>query len=176
MDLDRLNKRLSAVASVAVIAGVIAALGGVFIGTQTLKQAQRTASGTLVLRLRDALDDKRYAIITDEIQDHGSSHPLLRDRGGKFRDSDIEKYLGNLSELGILVRYQVIVAEMAYDRFSYDVEKAWCNDDVQRVIHNARRANRSAAAVAEPMYGSFEKLAKSYLARGQQSCGGLNEN
>jgi hypothetical protein len=174
MDLDRLNKRLSAIASIAVIAGVIAALGGVFVGTQTLKQAQRTASATLVLRLRDALDDKRYAIITDEIQDHDSSYPLLRDRGGKFRDSDIEKYLGNLSELGILVRYQVIVTEMAYDRFSYDVEKAWCNDDVQQVIHNARRANRSATAVTQPMYGSFEKLAKSYLARGQQSCGDLN--
>jgi hypothetical protein len=176
MDLDRLTNRLSAVASIAVIAGVIAALGGVFIGIQTLKQAQRTASATLLLRLRDALDDKQYAIITDEIQNHGSSYPLLRDRGGKFRDTDIEKYLGNLSELGILVRYQVIVPEMAYDRFFYDVEKAWCNEDVQRVIRSVRRVDRSAAATSTPMYGSFEKLAKSYLARDAQSCGDLNKN
>jgi hypothetical protein len=176
MDLERLNKRLSAVASIAVIAGVIAALSGAFIATQTLKQAQRTASATLVLKLRDALDDKQYAIITDEIQNHGSSYPLLRDRGGKFRDTDIEKYLGNLSELGILVRYQVIVPEMAYDRFSYDVEKAWCNDDVQQVIRSVRRVGRNAAAVTTPMYGSFEKLARSYLARDAQSCGDLNKN
>jgi hypothetical protein len=170
MDLDRLNKRLNAVASIAVIVGVIAALSGVFITTQTFKQNQKTSSATLVLRLRDALDDKRYAMITADIQDHASSYPLLRDRGGKFRDSDIEKYLGNLSEIGLLVGHQVIEAEMAYEQFSYDLEKAWCNDDLQRVIYGARRLDRSAAALTEPMYGSFEKLAKSYLARDRQSC------
>jgi hypothetical protein len=100
----------------------------------------------------------------------------LRDRGGKFRDTDVEKYLGHLRELGILVRYQVIVPEMAYDRFFYDVEKAWCNDDVQRVIRSLRRVDRSATAVTAPTYGSFEKLARSYFARDAQSCGDLNKN
>jgi hypothetical protein len=49
---------------------------------------------------------------------------------------------------------------MAYDHFSYDVEKAWCNQDIQKVITDARRADKSAAVSADAIYGAFERLAR----------------
>ncbi len=71
MNIDVVNKWLSAGASIAVIVGVIAAIGGVIVATQTLKETQQAASATLVLQLRDTLDGDRYTNITDEIQNNG---------------------------------------------------------------------------------------------------------
>jgi hypothetical protein len=60
---------------------------------------------------------------------------------------------------------------MVYDHLSYDIEKAWCNKDVQRVIREALAADKSTTAQSDPMYGNFEKLAKQYLDREHQTCG-----
>jgi hypothetical protein len=68
------------------------------------------------------------------------------------------------------VQEKVIDPEMAYNHFSYDVEKAWCNADVRQVVQNARTADKSATATSDPIYGKFEALAKNYLARENQSC------
>jgi hypothetical protein len=90
MNIDLLSKWLSAGASIAVIVGVVTAIVGVLVATKTLKQTQRAASATLVLKLRDTLVEDRYTKITDEIQDNSSTHPLMKDRSGKFKDTDIE--------------------------------------------------------------------------------------
>ncbi len=170
LSIDGVNKWLTAGASIAVIIGVCAAIAGVVVATRTLEQTQGAASATLVLTLRDKLDGDRYARITSEIQDNGSGHPLTKERGGKFRDTDVEHYISNFKDIGYLVRESIIAAPMAYDHFSYDVEKAWCNADVQRVLQAARKADRSATTATDPIYGRFEALAKQYLSTEQQSC------
>lgn len=174
MNIDVLNKWLSAGANIAVIVGVVAAVAGVLVATQTLKETQQAASATLVLKLRDTLDEARYKTITDEIQNNDSAHKLLRRHGGKFHDADIEGYIGNFEDIGYLAQEDVIVPEMAYDHFSYDVEKAWCNADVQQQVAAARKADKSATATTDPMFGNFEKLAKNYLTKEQQSCKDLD--
>ncbi len=68
----------------------------------------------------------------------------------------------------------MIDATMAYNHFSYDVEKAWCNAAVQRVVQNARKEDKSITATSDPVYGKFEKLAKRYLAKERQSCKDLD--
>jgi hypothetical protein len=50
MNIDVLSKWLSAGASIFVIIGVLAAIVGVLVATKTLKQTQRAASATLVLK------------------------------------------------------------------------------------------------------------------------------
>jgi hypothetical protein len=170
LSIDAVNKWLTAGASIAVIVGVCAAIAGVVVATRTLEQSQGAASATLVLTLRDKLDGDRYAKITSEVQDNGSAHPLIKERGGKFRDIDVEHYISNFEDIGYLVRESVIAAQMVYDHFSYDVEKAWCNADIQRVVQAARKADRSASASTDPIYGKFEALAKHYLSTERQSC------
>jgi hypothetical protein len=143
--IDSVNKWLSAAASVAVVVGVVAAIAGVLVATQTLKETQRAASATLMLKLRDTLDDHRYAKITDEIEAGDSAHPLLKKRGGKFQDIDVEGYIVNFEDVGYLVQENVIDARMAYDHFSYG-KKAWCNADVQRVVQRRRSTRRARRA------------------------------
>ena len=169
MNIDTVNKWLTAFQSVAVIAAAVVAVWQLSeisreskIQAQALQQAQQAASATLLLQLRDKLDADRYAAITKAIQEHDHSFPLLRDAGGrgKFRDLDIERYLSNFEDIGYLVREGLIIEAMAYDHFSYDMEKAWCNADVQRVVHDARKADKSATAASDPIYGKFQSLAR----------------
>jgi uncharacterized protein (DUF885 family) len=171
MSIDAVNKWLTAIQSVAVILGVVVAM-------QTLKQTQQIASATLTLQLRDRLENSRYLKLANEIQDHDQNYPLLAraygGRGGKFRDIDIEEYIGNFEDIGYLIDENMIDGEMAYHHFAYDVEKAWCNADVQHIVRAARKADKSVTAAADPLYGNLEKLAEAYLSKERQSCKDLN--
>jgi hypothetical protein len=117
MNIDVASKWLGAGASAAVIIGVLVAIGGFWVATRTLEQTQGAASATLILNLRDKIDDNRYAKITNEIQNNGSAYVLLKERGGKFRDIDVEQYISNFEDIGYLVRESVIAEQMAYDHF-----------------------------------------------------------
>ena len=122
--------------------------------------------------MRSVLDADKYKKITRAIQEHDQKYKLL---GSAFRDTEVEAYIGNLEDIALLVKESPLLSDMAYDHFSYDVEKAWCNQDIQKVITDARRADKSAAASADAIYGEFERLARSYLAREQQTCNDLDK-
>jgi hypothetical protein len=89
---------------------------------------------------------------------------------GNRTDADVEEYIGIFEDLGYFIEDNLIISKMAYDHFSYDIEKAWCNKDIQRIIREARAADKSTTAQSDPIYGNFEKLARQYLAKEQQSC------
>ena len=63
---------------------------------------------------------------------------------------------------------------MAFDEFSYDVENTWCSTDVQRVITDARKTDKSITRKTDPFYGKLEKLARDYLSRESQTCKDLD--
>ena len=177
--IDRVNGWLAAFQAVAVILGVIVALYQLHqisaqteLQSQSLKTTQAAQSGALVLQLKNLLEGDKYKRITSAIQEHDQKHKLL---GGAFRDTEVEDYIGNLEDIGLLVKESPLLSDMAFNHFSYDVEKAWCNQDVQKVIASARRADKSATASADAIYGEFERLARSYLAREQQTCNDLDK-
>jgi hypothetical protein len=182
MNIDAVNKLLTALQSLAVIAAAAVAVWQLSeissqsrIQAQALQQAQQAASATLLLQLRDKLDGDRYAPITAAIQEHDHTYPLLRDgRGGKFRELAVEQYISNFEDIGYLVQERLIIPEMAYHHFSYDVEKAWCSGDVQRLVRDACKADKSATAASEPFYSKFENLAQAYLTREHQFCKDLD--
>jgi hypothetical protein len=178
-------KALSALESVAVIGGIVFAVGQVLelskqtaIQADPLKQSQQIASAGLVLQLRKTLDDAKFAKLVADIQNYGHSYPLLSrsDDGndGKFHDLDIEQYISVFEDIGYLIEGNLIISKMAYNEFSYDVEKAWCNADVQRVIADARKADKSITRQTDPIYGEFERLARSYLTREGEACKDLD--
>jgi hypothetical protein len=177
--IDAVNRWLVAFQAVAVIVGVLVALYQLHqispqteLQSQTRKTTQATQSATLVLQLRNVLDADKYKKITSAIQGHDQKYKLL---GGVFRDTEVEGYIGNLEDIALLVKESPLLSDMAYNHFSYDVEKAWCNQDIQKVITNARKADKSATASADAIYGEFERLARSYLTREQQTCNDLDK-
>jgi hypothetical protein len=178
MNINLVSKWLSAGASLAVIIGVCVAIGGFAVALRTLTQSQQIASADLALKLRATLDAAKFAKLVADIQNHDHASPLLArsegGRGGKFRDLDIEQYISVFEDIGYLIEDDLIITKMAYDEFSYDFEKAWCNADVQRVVGDARKADKSSTRQTDPIYGHFEKLARSYLAREGETCKDLD--
>ena len=177
--IDRLNRWLIALQAVAVIVGVGVAVYQLIqisaqtqLQSQTLKTTQATQSAMLILQLRNVLDADKYKKITSAVQEHDQKYKLL---GGGFRDTAVESYIGNFEDIGLLVKESPLLSDMAYDHFSYDIEKAWCNQDVQKVITDARKADKSVTASADAIYGEFERLARSYLDREKQTCADLDK-
>jgi hypothetical protein len=131
MNIDVVGKWLSAGASVAGMLGLVGGIAGAVLAINTLKQSQRVASADLVLKLADKLDNGKFAHLTAEIQAHDQNYPLLLHSeggkgSGKFHDLLIEQYLSTFEEIGYLVDDNLILSNMAFDEFSYDVEKkAW---------------------------------------------------
>jgi hypothetical protein len=178
MNIDVVNKWLSASASIAVILGVVTAIVGTSVALRTLRQSQQIASADLVLKLRATLDDNKFAKLVADIQTNDHNYPLLSrsegGKGGKWRDLDIEQYLSVFESIGYLVEDDLVVRKMAFDEFSYDVEKAWCNTDVQHVITDARKADKGINRQTDPYYGKLEKLAHDYLTRESETCKDLD--
>jgi hypothetical protein len=90
-------------------------------------------------------------------------------------DADVEEYIGIFEDMGYFIKDNLISAKMAYDHFSYDIEKAWCNTDLQLTIRKARATDKSKTAQSDPLYGNFEILAKQYLDDEGQSCRDLDK-
>jgi hypothetical protein len=145
------------------------------IQSRTLEDQRVAQSATLILRFKNALDSYEYKKITDAIQEHDQKHKLLVSDGGPFRPSEIETYIGNFEDIGLLVKENSLLRGMAYNHFAYDIEKAWCNNDVNKVIADARNTDKGITASADPIYGEFERLAQSYLAKEHQTCEDLDK-
>ena len=133
-----------------------------------IQVTKQTASAELILKLDNRLAESRYDKITEDLQSHDSNYHLPKYK--KRTDADVEEYIGIFEDIGNFVKDSVVGAKMAYDHFSYDIEKAWCNTTVQDTIRKARATDKSKTAQSEPLYGSFEGLAKEYLAQEGQTC------
>jgi hypothetical protein len=111
-----------------------------------------------ILKIDAMLQDHRYDRVTDDIQSHDSRYQLPKYKNKA--DADVEEYIGVFDDLGYFRTENLIAAKMAYDHFSYDIEKAWCNITVQETIRKERAADKSNTAQSDPVYGNFERLAR----------------
>src|SRR5215469_8744097 len=123
---------------------------------------RQTVSAELILKIDAMLENRRYDQITEDIQLHDSNYHLPKYKNRA--DADVDEYIGIFEVLGSFIDDNLINPRIAYQLFSYDIEKAWCNTDVRDAIRKAQATDKSKTAATNPMYGSFEKLAKEYLA------------
>jgi hypothetical protein len=133
---------------------------------------RHTASAEFILKMNDTLDQHRFDNITDEIQSHNGTFHLPEHPNQA--EADVEEYLSALDDIGYFVKENLIESKMAYEEFSYDIEKAWCNITVQETIHQERATDKSKIALIEPIFGDFEILAKDYLKTDGLSCKDLD--
>jgi hypothetical protein len=135
---------------------------------------ERTASAEFIMRINAMLDQPRYRRITDHIQSHNGNYhlPKYPDKA----DADVEEYIGAFEDLGYFIMGELISSKIAYEHFSYEVEKAWCNITVQETIRDERATDKSKTAQSDPQYGNFERLAKEYLNTDGLSCNDLDSS
>jgi len=63
---------------------------------------------------------------------------------------------------------------MAYNELGYDLEKAWCNKDIQKFIRSAREVDENISG-PDAFYSGFEELAKFSLSKDKKTCLDMDE-
>ena len=145
-----------------VILGVIVGLYQLKVQSDTLEATRAIESGKFILELSKDVNDKESNGLMSTLEDHDENFHVLKSRGGRYSDSDIEYYIGHFETLGDLQKRKLVDLGMAYNEFSYDVEKAWCNKDIRLHIDEARMDDKNSG---NTFFTNFESLAKSFLKR-----------
>jgi hypothetical protein len=136
------------------------------------KDRRQTASAEFAMKIDAMLYQPRYDKISDDMQSHNINYRLPK--YPNKADADVNEYIGIFEDIGYFVANDLVGAKIAYERFSYDIEKAWCNITVQETIRDERTTDKSKTAQSDPQYGNFENLAKEYLATDGLSCNDLD--
>ncbi len=159
---------LDIIQSIVIIAGIIIALIQLNLQNKTLEATREIESGKFILEYSRNLTDHRYDAISSAIEDHDENFHILKEQGGRFSDSDLNEYIGNFESIGELETRKLIDLNMAYNEFSYSVEKAWCNRNIRSHIDAIRRQNSY-------FFINFETLAHTFLKKDKiVDCGNLS--
>lgn len=140
------------------------------IQTKTMQDNQKINSATFVLKVSDELDKPKYEKIMSAIEDHKGNYKIM----GRFKEKLLDEYICTFETLGNLLQDSIVTEEMAYNELGYDLEKAWCNQDVQKFIADARKADKNTSD-SNAFYVGFEKLAKYSLSRDKKTCTDMDE-
>jgi hypothetical protein len=165
------KENLDTIQTVGIILGLVFTGGSFLLQNQTLKASNAVASADHVLRVSDDLDKPEYKTITAYIQSGTSSTSLLTHG---FTTDDIENYISNFETLGDLSIDKVIDPLMAYNELSYDMEKAWCNVDVEKDIAQDRKEDGNLSGPLA-FFNGFEYLAKYSLAKDHKDCAAMDK-
>lgn len=159
---------LDIIQSVVIIAGIVIALIQLDLQNKTLEATREIESGKFILEFSRNLASDRYAALRSAIEDHDENFHILKTQGGKFSDSDLEDYLGNFESIGELETRKLIDLNMAYNEFSYAVEKTWCNRDIRSHVDATRKQSSY-------FFINFETLAHAFLKKDKiVDCGNLS--
>ncbi|MGD0659192.1 MAG: hypothetical protein ABSD38_14085 [Syntrophorhabdales bacterium] len=71
------------------------------------------------------------------------------------------------------MRDKIVDADMVYDESGYELEKAWCNLDVKKLIADAREADKIKSGPLA-YYSAFEELAEYSLKKDGKTCADLD--
>jgi hypothetical protein len=176
MKHERFPSFFSAVAIANIVAITALAIAIFYNSTQvkiqskTLDAQERIASAEYMLKLSDELAMPKYDAITTAIQG-GTEYTPIVSKGAShiFTDTELEDYMGNFETIGDLIQEGVIDKDMAYQEFSYDVTKAWCNMDVQKEI-NSDRASEPGEAGQQAYWNGFQSLATYFMQKDHYTC------
>ena len=83
---------------------------------------RRMASAEFVMKIDAILNEPRYDKITDDIQSNNNNFHLPK--YPNKADADVEEYIGIFDEIGYFVANDFVEAKIAFEWFSYDIEKA----------------------------------------------------
>jgi hypothetical protein len=115
---------------------VIAGVWLIYLGWNTLQHQKEIDSANLVLRFDDYFDRAKFAPLIDTLDTDDPKTPILKDEfhKGSFSASLIYDYLNIYETLDDLCQHGLISGEMVFQNFSYDLEKAYANKDIQDLI------------------------------------------
>lgn len=141
----------------------IVTIVGVILAVLNFWHLKKIESAKLLIEFDKQLrNGPTYSKILDVIAD---GKPLFRENGGKFSVADVDRYLGELELLNNFYDNKLISEEMLYDTFSYDIEKAYCNEEIKQYLKDLRKTENQ-----PDLFMGFEELSKKFLAMDKDDC------
>ena len=136
-----------------VLVQTLALIASVYLLREQIKDLENTKSNRsadLIFRFDERLDKPPYSRLRLAIE---SNKSILKAHGGKFSDDDLEGYLDIWDSLNDVYAKGLISKDMFYNSYSYDLEKAYDNAEVQAYLKEVRKEDPE-------FYSGFESLAK----------------
>lgn len=155
--------------TVSIIIGIIVGILGVVVGLYQLHINSQIQSGEFILKLSERLDAAEFDSIEQAIFDNKSNYNLRN----KFTETQIDAYLGQLETIGSLYEEGLISNPMAYDEFSYDFEKAYCNQSVRDYISDLRK--KDGVGGYKQFFISTENMNKLFLKMDKKTCSDIDK-
>jgi hypothetical protein len=136
---------------------------------------QEIGSTNELMQISRELEKPRYAGIVSAIDYHSGNYPIRSSESHKrFSDNLLKDYLGELETMSDMVRDKTVSPGRAYEEMGFEIEKAWCNNDVQKYVYDSRRVeDQSSHAINS--YSAFEEFAKYCLSKDNKTCSDMDK-
>jgi len=115
-----------------------------------LDDAKLTRSADLMLRFDALLSSPTSTRLRLAIE---SNKPILQKHGGKFSTDDLDSYLSIFDALNDLYQRGMINKDIFYNDYSYDIEKAYGNAEIQSYLKDIRKDESD-------FFSGFDNIAK----------------
>ncbi len=138
--LNRLRINWELFSRILRILEVVAIIGGVIFAMIQIRDLRNSQSAQLMLEFNKDLNSDINSSLITAIEEN---QPILKESGGEFTTTDIDRYLGiyelinNVSEAGL------ISDDMLYNAFSYDIVKTYQNKEIQDYLSKIRQEDSS---------------------------------
>lgn len=132
---------------------VLAIVGGVIFAMVQIRDLRNNQSAQLMLEFNKELNSDLNANLITAIEEN---KPILKENGGKFTTTDIDRYLGTYELLNNVSEVSLMNDNMLYNAFSYDIIKTYQNIEIQDYLLKIRQENKS-------FFLGFEILAKDLI-------------
>lgn len=117
---------------------------------EQIDDVKLTRSADLMLRFDALLDKPLNARLRLAIE---NGKPILKEHGGKFSADDLESYIAIFDSLNDLYQREVINKDLFYNDYSYDIEKAYENREIQSYLQDIRKQDAQ-------FFVGFDSIAK----------------
>jgi len=130
-----------------------AIIGGVIFVMIQIRDFRNSQSAQLMLEFNKDLNSDINASLITAIEEN---KPILKENGGEFTATDIDRYLGAYELLNNVSEAGLISDDMLYNAFSYDIIKTYQNKEIQDYLSKIRQENNS-------FFLGFELLAQDLI-------------
>ncbi|TRZ64295.1 MAG: hypothetical protein D4Q79_01850 [Spirochaetia bacterium] len=132
---------------------VLAIVGGVVFAAAQIRDLRNNQSAQLMLEFNKELNSDLNANLITAIEEN---KPILKQSGGEFTTTDIDRYLGAYELLNNVSVAGLISDDMLYNAFAYDIVKTYQNKEIQDYLSKIRQDDNS-------FFRGFEVLAQDLL-------------
>ena len=135
---------------------ILVLVGGLYLAIVQISDLRKVNSGQIALDItRDIYSDERYLKNPQLIKLIQRNQPILVNNGGTIEEEDLDNLLGEWDLVARLNQLGILPDDLVYQQFSFDIVKAYTNEEIKSYISSIRKKYND-----DLMFADFEWLAQ----------------